>query len=108
MWQLTRKGKYVKVHGSPEFRVYSMVDPDNGVIFEIITQELGQVGKSGYEICLQENYLDYEPKKKIVFRKKDFPNDLIQFYLSEIENGYYFSKTIMTMLKKRNLIENVI
>lgn len=107
MWQLTHKGKYIKVHGSPEFRVYSMVDPDHGIIFEIITQELGQVGKFGYEICLKENYLDYDSEKKIVIRKKDFPQDLIQFYLSEIENGYHFSKTIMAMLKKRNLIENM-
>jgi hypothetical protein len=106
MWQLTRKGKYVKIHGSPEFRVYSMVDPDHGIMFEIIIQELGQVGKAGYEICLKEQYLEYDPEKKLVFRKKDFPQDIIQFYLSEIENGYYFSKTIMGLLKKRNLIEN--
>ena len=83
-----------------------MVDPEHGVMFEIITQELGQVGKTGYETCLREHYLEYDTERKLVFRKKDFPQDIIQFYLSEIENGYNFSKIIMAMLKKRNLIEN--
>ena len=106
MWQLTHEGKYVKVHGTPEFRVFTMVDPKEGIMFEIITQNLGQVGKVGYETCLKENYLFYDLEKKLIFRKKDFPQDIIQFYLSEIEKGYYFSKTIMTLLKKRNLIEN--
>ncbi len=107
MWQLTHEGKYIKVQGSPEFRVYNMVDPDEGILFEIISQELGPVGKMGYEICLKEEYLEYNTDKKLVFRKKDFPRDLIQFYLMEIENGYFFSKSIMGMLKKRNLIEKI-
>lgn len=106
MWQLTHEGKYVKIHGSPEYRVFNMVDPEHGVLFEIIVQELGQVGKHGYEICLREEYLEYDTDKRIVVRKKDFPQDVIRFYLNEIENGYNFSKTIMGMLKKRNLIEN--
>ena len=105
MWKLTHKGTYIKTHGSPEFRVYNMVDPEHGVIFEIITQELGIVGKLGYEICLKEGYLEYDSVKKIILRKKEFIKDDIQFYLSEIENGFILSKNIMSMLKKRSLIE---
>ena len=106
MWNLTHEGKYIKMHGSPEYRVYEMVDPEHGVMFEIIKQELGNVGKMGYETCLKEGYLEYDNDKNLVFQKKEFNQDIIQFYLLEIENGYHFSKSIMNMLKKRNLIEN--
>ena len=106
MWTLTHEGKYVKIHGSPEYRVYEMVDPINGILFEAILQELGRVGKNGYEICLKEGYLDYDIEKKVIIRKECFPIDMVKFYLNEIESGYIFSKTIMIMLKKRNLIEN--
>lgn len=107
MWQLTHEGTYVKNHGSPEFRVYNMVDPEHGILFEIIIQELGLVGKMGYEICLKEEYLEYNSEKRLIFRKKEFVKDEIQFYLCEIENGFTLSKNIMNMLKKRNLIEKL-
>lgn len=107
MWQLTHEGKYVKTHGSPEFRVYNMVEPENGIMFEIITHELGTVGKIGYNLCLKEEYLAYNAEKKLIFRNKEFLKDIVQSYLFEIENGFYLSKKIMTMLKKRNLIEKV-
>lgn len=107
MWQLTHEGTYVKTHGSPEFRVYNMVDPEHGVMFEIITQELGPVGKMGYEICLKEDYLEYNSEKRLIFRKKEFLKDEIQSYLVEIDNGFILSKNIMSMLKKRNLIEKL-
>ena len=108
MWTLTHKGTYVRQYGSPEYRVYNMVGEDDGILFELILQELGKVGKNGYEICLKDSYLEYDLDRRIVSRIKKFPKDIIQFYLNEIENGYIFSKTIMNMLKKRNLIENCI
>ena len=106
MWKLTHEGKYVKIHGSPEYRVFNMVDPEHGILFELISQELGNVGKKGYETCLKDGYLKYDHDKHLVFRVKQYKQDMIQFYLKEIEHGYIFSKTIMNMLKKRNLIEN--
>ena len=106
MWKLTHEGKYVKDYGSPEFRVYNLVDPENGVLFEILIQELGKVAKYGYEQCLKDGYLEYDSNKKRIIRIKDFENDLVQFYLNEIYNGFIFSKSIMNMLKKRSLIEN--
>ncbi len=107
MWQLTHEGTYVKTHGSPEFRVYNMVNLEQGIGYEIIKQELGYVGKNGYEICLKNNYLEYDCEKKLIFRKKEFLYDMIQFYLLEIDKGFNLSKKIMNMLKKRNLIEKV-
>ena len=106
MWQLTHEGMYVKIHGSPEYRVFNMVDPENGILFELILQELGNVGKKGYEKCLKNGYLRYDHEQHLVFRNKECEQDLIQWYLKEIDQGYIFSKTIMNMLKKRNLIEN--
>lgn len=107
MWVLTHEGKYVKQCGSPEYRVYNMVDPEYGTSFEIILQELGKVGKMGYEFCLKEGYLEYNLNKRLIFRKREFEEDMIKFYLTEIDNGYYLSKSIMSILKKRNLIENL-
>ena len=46
MWLLTHKGKYVKEHGSPEYRVFNMVDPEYGIVLELLVQELGKVGKN--------------------------------------------------------------
>lgn len=106
MWKLTHKGSYVKIHGSPEFRVYELVDPEHGILFDILIHELGNVGKSGYEICLKEGYLEYNMENRKIFRKKEFTRDIIKFYLHEIDNGFILSKPIMNMLKKRNLIEN--
>lgn len=108
MWKLTHKGKYVKIHGSPEYRVYNITDPKEGIILEIILQELGIVGKDGYDICLKEGYLEYNKELNKVFRKKEFSNDLISIYLNEVENGFILSKNIMSMLKKRDLIKNYI
>jgi hypothetical protein len=105
MWVLTHKGKYVKDYGSPEFRVYSMIN-STCYMFEKIVYNLGQVGKDGCEKCIKDGYLEMDNNFRLS-RKKEFIKDYIQEYLIHISNGYIYSKQIMLMLKKRNLIENI-
>lgn len=107
MWKLTHKGKYITIYGSPEYRVYQMIHPVHGLNYEVILQELGKVGKRGYEFCLRNGYLEYNTETKKIYRKRLLGKDIIKIYLNEIDNGFILSKTIMNLLKKRDLIENL-
>lgn len=106
-FELTQEAYFCLEQGTPEFQVYQAI-PEYGISYNKLINKLGIVGKNGYKICLENEWVKFDKTNYKIYKNREIVKDEVCEYIQDIQTGFIpADKKIIKILKDRHYIVEV-